>query len=263
MPIALGFIIAVFIALTGVGAGSLTTPLLILLLGMPAKECVGTALIFGAVVKLVTVPTYMARGQINKRALLYMLGAGLPGVLGGALLLRDLSTQLIEAIIGLTIVAMSLMNLFRFGNVTRHDRTPWLAAVGLPIGVEMGISSAGAGAIGALALMSLTTMGPAEVVGTGLSFGLGLSIVGGGIHAALGGVNTAVLWKLLFGGVPGAIAGSYLAGRLPSQKLRFALCLALVVIGAQLSWKSLADYRASSVAAASSGAAESGQPVKK
>ncbi len=52
MEIALGFIIAVFIALTGVGAGSLTTPLLILLLGLPAKECVGTALIFGTVVKV-------------------------------------------------------------------------------------------------------------------------------------------------------------------------------------------------------------------
>src|SRR5579863_8870407 len=101
MPIALGFVISVFIALTGVGAGSLTTPLLILLLGMPAKECVGTAPIFGAVVKVVSLPTYMARGQINKRALMYMLGAGFPGVLGGALLLRDLSTQLIEAIIGL------------------------------------------------------------------------------------------------------------------------------------------------------------------
>jgi uncharacterized protein len=263
MPILLGFIIAVFIALTGVGAGSLTTPLLILLLGMPAKECVGTALIFGAVVKLVTVPTYMARGQINKRALLYMVGTGLPGVLGGALLLHSVPTTLITGILGVTIVVTASINLFRFGQVTRRDRTPWLAAVGFPIGVEMGFSSAGAGAIGALALMGLTTMGSAEVVGTDLSFGLGLSIVGGGIHAALGSVNTAVLWKLLFGGVPGAIAGSYLAGRLPSKKLRFALCLALVVIGAQLTWKSLADYRASSVAAASSGAAEAGQSVKK
>ena len=53
MEIALGFVISVFIALTGVGAGSLTTPLLILLLGMPAKQCVGTALIFGAVVKII------------------------------------------------------------------------------------------------------------------------------------------------------------------------------------------------------------------
>lgn len=258
MPIALGFVISVFIALTGVGAGSLTTPLLILLLGMPPKQCVGTALIFGAVVKLVTVPTYMRRGQINKRALLYMLGTGLPGVLGGALLLRNVPTQLIGAILGLTIVTMALINLFRFGRVTPHDRTPWLAAIGFPIGVEMGFSSAGAGAIGALALMSLTTMNSAEVVGTDLSFGLGLSLVGGGINAALGSVNLPVMWKLIAGGIPGAIAGSMLAGRLPSQKLRFALCVGLVVIGAQLSWKSLADYRSGSVAAAASKNAATG-----
>ena len=262
MPIALGFFIAVFIALTGVGAGSLTTPLLILLLGMPARECVGTALIFGAVVKIVTVPTYLARRQINTRALVYMLGTGLPGVLGGALLLHNLPTNLITGILGVTIVVTASINLFRFGQVTRHDRTPWLAAVGLPIGVEMGFSSAGAGAIGALALMGLTTMGPAEVVGTDLSFGLGLSLVGGGIHAALGSVNPGVLWKLLFGGVPGALAGSYLAGRLPSKKLRFALCLALVVIGAQLSWKSLSDFYTSSASAASSGSVTAA-PVKK
>jgi len=250
MAIALGFVIAVFIALTGVGAGSLTTPLLILLLGMPPKECVGTALIFGAAVKIVTVPTYFARGQINMRAFLYMVGTGIPGVLGGALLLHNLPTNLITGILGVTIVLTASVNLLRFGHVTRHDRAPWLAAVGLPIGVEMGFSSAGAGAIGALAIMGLTTMGTAEVVGTDLSFGLVLSLVGGGIHAALGSLNAGVLWKLLFGGIPGAIAGSYLAGRLPSKKLRFALCLALVVIGAQLSWKSLSDYRSATVSAA-------------
>ena len=65
-----------------------------------------------------------------------------------------------------------------------------LAAVGLPVGLEMGFSSAGAGAIGALALMGLTTLTPAAVVGTDLAFGLGLSLVGGGIHAALGSVKT-------------------------------------------------------------------------
>jgi len=59
MEFALGFVIAVAIALTGVGAGSLTTPLLILLLGIPAKESVGTALIFGAVVKVLTAPVYL------------------------------------------------------------------------------------------------------------------------------------------------------------------------------------------------------------
>jgi uncharacterized membrane protein YfcA len=242
MEIALGFVISVFIALTGVGAGSLTTPLLILLLGMPATEVVGTALIFGAAVKVLTVPSYLARKQINYRALGYLLATGVPGVLGGALLLHNIPMKLMTGLVGLTIMSIALLNLFRFAHVARHDRTPWLAAIGLPIGVEMGFSSAGAGAIGALALMSLTTLSPAEIVGTDLAFGLGLSLIGGGIHAAMGSVNTAVLWKLLVGGAAGALVGSYLSAHLPSKKLRFALCVALVIIGAQLSWKSFSEY---------------------
>lgn len=251
MEIALGFVIAVFIALTGVGAGSLTTPLLILLLGLPAKECVGTALIFGSVVKILTVPTYMARRQVNWRAFSYMVGTGLPGVLAGAFLLSKVPTMLVTGLVGLTIVSIAALNLFRFGNVVRHDRTRWLAAIGFPIGIEMGFSSAGAGAVGALALMSLTKLAPAEIVGTDLAFGLALSVVGGGIHAALGSINTAVLWKLLIGGSVGALVGSSMAAHLPSKKLRFALCVALVVIGTQLSYKSFSEMYASSVAAAS------------
>jgi hypothetical protein len=109
----------------------------------------------------------------------------------------------------------------------------------------MGFSSAGAGAIGALALMGLTTLAPSAIVGTDLCFGLALSAIGGVIHAGLGDVNTAVLWKLLVGGSLGAFAGSSLAAHLPSKKLRFALCVALVYIGGQLSWKSFSDMRVS------------------
>jgi uncharacterized membrane protein YfcA len=255
MEFALGFIIAVFIALTGVGAGSLTTPLLILLLGLPAKQCVGTALIFGTVVKVLTVPAYISRGQVNWRVFGYMTAFGIPGVIGGAFLLSRVPSTLVTGLVGLTIASIALVNLFRFGQVVRHNRVKWLSPIGLLIGTEMGFSSAGAGAIGALAMMSLTTLSTAEIVGTDLSFGLALSAVGGLIHAGLGDVNTAVLWKLLVGGVAGAFAGSALASHLPSKKLRFALCLALVYIGAQLSWTSFSKMYAGSVSAAGPSAA--------
>jgi len=81
-------------------------------------------------------------------------------------------------------------------------------------------------------------------VGTDLSFGLVLSLVGGGIHAALGDLNTPVLLKLLIGGAVGALAGGMLASKLPSKKLRFVLCLALVVLGGNLGWKGWTDFRA-------------------
>jgi uncharacterized membrane protein YfcA len=228
MEIALGFIIAIFIALTGVGAGSMTTPLLILLIGMPTKQAVGTALIFGA--------------AVDWRAFGFLLATGLPGVLIGTLLLQNFKSDLLTAFVGFTIVSIATINLFRFSNITRNDRTPWLAAVALPIGIEVGFSSAGAGALGALCLMNMTTMVPAAVVGTDLSFGLVLSTVGGGIHAALGDLNTPVLIKLLIGGAAGALSGGLLASRLPSKKLRLALCVALVLLGGNLCWKGLSDY---------------------
>jgi len=95
MAYALGFIIAVAIGLTGVGAGTLTTPLLILALGVPARIAVGTSLIFGAVVKIITSPVYMARGQVDWRTLSYMLCGGVPGVLIGVFMLRGVDGKMI------------------------------------------------------------------------------------------------------------------------------------------------------------------------
>ncbi len=240
MEIALGFIIAVTIALTGVGAGALTTPLLILLLGLPAKECVGTALIFGAIVKAVAVPVYWARRKVNWRALAYLVGGGLPGVLAGSLLLHNVQVNWVLAVVGFTVMLVALVNLFHFRERVGSDRPRWLGLIALPIGAEVGFSSAGAGALGALALMSLTKLEAAEIVGTDLAFGLALSIVGGGIHAVLGAINVAVLIKLSIGGVAGAIVGTMLASRVPSRQLRFALSIVLVFLGAQLCWKGFA-----------------------
>jgi uncharacterized membrane protein YfcA len=249
VEIVLGFVISVFIGLTGVGAGSMTTPLLILLAGMAPAEAVGTALIFGAVVKIITTPLYIARREVDWKALAFLLATGLPGVLAGSLLFRGFRSSVMTVVVGATIVSIALLNLFRFSNVTRHDRKPWLALAGLPIGAEVGFSSAGAGALGALCLLSLTKLSPAGVVGTDLAFGLVLSLVGGGIHAAMGDLNTAVLIKLLSGGVVGALSGALLSSRLPSQKLRFVLCLMLVALGAQLTYTSAQKVIAENAAA--------------
>src|SRR5258705_13954223 len=114
MEFGLGFVIAIAIALTGVGAGSLTTPLLILLLGVDAKESVGTALIFGAVVKVLTAPVYVLRKQVSGRALALLLAGGLPGVLAGSFLLHGMRTSVMMAVLGFTITVMALLNLLRF-----------------------------------------------------------------------------------------------------------------------------------------------------
>src|SRR5450631_1409900 len=158
----LGFVISIAIGLTGVGAGSLTTPLLILLVGLAPRVAVGSSLIFGFVVKIITAPVYMARRQVNWRTLAYMLAGGIPGVLIGVYLLRGLDAKLITGVIGLTIVIVAVFNLFRPHVEHRRDKARWLALVTLPIGTEVGFSSAGAGALGALLLLTMTNLTAAE-----------------------------------------------------------------------------------------------------
>lgn len=233
----LGFVIAVAIGLTGVGAGTLTTPLLILAVGLPARIAVGTSLIFGAVVKVITSPVYMARRQVDWRTLGIMLAGGVPGVLIGVSVLRGVDGKIITGVIGITIVVVAIFNLFRPTAEHRHDRTKWLALVALPIGTEVGFSSAGAGALGALSLLSMTKLNAAAVVGTDLVFGLVLSLIGGGVNAAMGTLSGPVLLQLLAGGVPGAILGAFLAGRVPSKQLRMGLSGAMALLGANLFYK--------------------------
>jgi hypothetical protein len=106
-----------------------------------------------------------------------------------------------------------------------------------PIGFEVGFSSAGAGALGTIVLMRHTALLPAEVVGTDLAFGLLLSVFAGGIHASMSGVPWAILFKLLLGGVPAVLIGTQLISVVSPRKMRLALCIWLVYIGGQLSWR--------------------------
>jgi uncharacterized protein len=238
----LGFVIALAISLTGVGAGSMTTPLLIVFLGVPPATAVGTALVFGAIVKIASVPLYAIRRQVSFRVLILLLAGGLPGVIAGALLLNRVKHSVYNGVLyfalGTLIVATALFHLYRVfrprpqpGNHDRSRVLPWFA---LPIGAEVGFSSAGAGALGSLLLLGFTPLAAAEVVGTDLCFGLGLSLVGGLIHMAAGNYDTGLLWKLVVGGLIGAFSGSLLAGRIAQRPLRVGLLLALVILGCQL-----------------------------
>jgi uncharacterized membrane protein YfcA len=242
MELLLGFVIALAISLTGVGAGSMTTPLLILLLGASPATAVGTALSFGAVVKLVSVPMYAVRRQVNLRVLSFLLAGGLPGVIAGAFLLDHLKrgpyNGVLYAALGSLIVATAGFHLYRVfrpkprpSQNNRSRLLPWFA---FPIGAEVGFSSAGAGALGSLLLLGFTPLTTAEVVGTDLCFGLGLSFVGGIIQLGAGNYDGALLLKLIAGGLCGAFTGSLLAGRIAQRPLRVGLLVVLILLGCQL-----------------------------
>ena len=248
MTYLIGLIIALFITLTGVGAGTITVPILVLFLGVPAPVAVSIGLMFAAVVKLILVPAQIVRGNVAWRTLGYMLLGGIPGVLIGSLFLKHLITSgsenVINAILGAILVTTATWQiLFSLRPVRQRsevrDRSRWLSWLMFPVGAEVGFSSAGAGALGTLALLSLTPLTAAQVVATDVCFGLVLSLVGGGFHWGFAGSTPAILWPLVAGGLAGGIASVYLAGILPSRPLRAMVCLWLIVIGGQLCWKGL------------------------
>ncbi len=248
MELAIGFLIAFAIAVTGVGAGTITAPILVLFLHVPLPLAVGTALVYSAIVKLIVVPIQMWRKQVVYRAVGYMLLGGLPGVLLGVWLFRRVVARghegILYAALGSIIVITSgwhLYKSFRGKNVpnTQRNHPKWLAILMLPIGAEVGFSSSGAGALGTIALLGLTTLSATQVVGTDLAFGFCLSLIGGGLHLLSQNLDTALLLKLLIGGLFVAIAGSALAPRLPNRKLRLVLTTWLLMIGVQFCYQAV------------------------
>jgi len=242
MQYAIGFIIALFIALTGVGAGTITVPVLVLFLHVPAPIAVGIGLMFATAVKLVLVPAQIARRQVAWRTLALMLIGGLPGVLLGSLLLVRFvsagSQNLVNALLGAILVGTASWQILSFfrpvqRNTAAPDRSrllPWLM---FPVGAEVGFSSAGAGALGSAALLGLTKLEPAQVVGTDIAFGFLISLVGSGAHWFSPASDPQLLIRLIAGGMLGAITGTLVSRSIPRRPLRFALWVWLLVLGGQ------------------------------
>lgn len=246
MDFVIGFMIALVIALTGVGAGVITAPLLILFLHIPVEIAVSTALAYSAIVKLIVVPVQIVRKQINYRVLGFMLAGGLPGVILGSILFKHIaghgSRSLLYFVLGAIILFTSGWHIFRYyqplgiARPTR-ERPRWIGAIMFPIGAEVGFSSSGAGALGTVALLSITSLSASQVVGTDLAFGLAIAAVGTGVHMIGGHYAGTLLLKMAIGGVAGGLFGTGIAPRIPNRHLRLALSLWLMVIGLQFCYQ--------------------------
>lgn len=253
MDVLIGFVIAVVIALTGVGAGVITAPLLILFLHVPIEIAVSTALAYSAAVKLIIVPVQMWRRQVVYRVLGYMLLGGLPGVIIGSLLFKRVAQNgprsTLYAFLGAIIIFSAGWHIYRhfFPAASpassqpgiKKEKPKWISVIMLPIGAEVGFSSSGAGALGTVALLSLTSLTASQVVGTDLTFGLGIALTGTAVHAVGGVYDVALLWKLILGGVLGGVLGSTAAPRIPNRQLRLALSVWLFAIGLEFCYQAM------------------------
>jgi uncharacterized protein len=236
----IGFVIALAVGITGIGGGSFTVPALVLIVGMPAASSVGTAFVFAGVLRLIAAPFYLAGRHIHGRYLWLLIQGAVPGLLLGTLFLHLLSKSggnpAIVLILGVILTASSCITFFsRLQNRSfAHKNSRWLPWLALPIGVEAGFSSAGAGALGTVLLLNYSEMSPPEVVGTDILFGLVLAVIGSLFQWKFGAINSRVLMQILAGGVPGVLIGCLLAKGVPARKLKFVIAAIAIFAGLQL-----------------------------
>jgi uncharacterized protein len=242
MNFLMGFLIAAAIGLTGIGGGSFTVPALVLIVGLPAGEAVGTAFVFAGVLRLIAAPFYLFGRHIHFRYLWLMVQGAVPGLLIGTYVLRLLSDDsgnpVVVILLGLILAISSCISFApRVQNPGfARKNSHWLPWLALPIGVEAGFSSAGAGALGTVLLLNYSEMSPPQVVGTDILFGLVLAVIGSLFHWKFGAINGLVLTQFLSGGIPGVLIGCALARKLAARKLKLAVAAIAIFAGAQLIW---------------------------
>jgi uncharacterized protein len=242
MNFAIGLLIALAVGLTGIGGGSFTVPALVLLVGLSANASVGTAFVFAGVLRLIATPFYLAGRNVHGRYLWLLLQGAVPGLLIGTLLLRLLSggssSPLVVVILGLLLTVSSSITFLPRAQYQAFAKknSGWLPWLALPIGVEAGFSSAGAGALGTVLLLNYSELTPPEVVGTDILFGLVLAVIGSAIQWKFGSSNGHVLAQLLAGGVPGVLIGCVFAKRVPARKLKLVIATIAIFAGLQLVW---------------------------
>ncbi len=249
-----GLLVGAIVGLTGVGGGSIMTPLLITVFGMPAPVAVGTDLACAAVTKAVGSLVHGAAHNIATGIVLRLALGSLPAavitvaVLAAAHLQAQPLERLIRVSVGVALLLSIALLLLRDPLRRWATRSPSIAAarrhrpaatvaVGAMIGAAVALTSLGAGAIGAACLAMLyPELEAVEIAGSDIAHAVPLTAVAAAGHAWLGTIDAALLLALLTGGLPGIVAGSLLARRVPVRALRLILIATLALAA----WRLLA-----------------------
>ena len=244
-----GFVVGVIVGLTGVGGGSLMTPLLVLAFGVAPATAVGTDLLYAAITKAGGIYVHDRQGTIDYR-IAALLGTGsLPTAILTAIALHLIApapgalTALIKLTLGSALLLTAAAILFKNRLAAASPVASWsvrkvsaaTVATGALLGVLVTISSVGAGAVGVAALIFLYPQRSAvRIVGTDIAHAVPLTLVAGLGHASLGTVDLTLLVALLIGSIPGVMLGSSLSKKLPERILRPCLAGLLLLAGAKL-----------------------------
>jgi uncharacterized membrane protein YfcA len=249
-----GFLVGLVVGVTGVGGGSLMTPLLVLVFGVSPATAVGTDLLYASLTKTLGGWVHGRRGTVDWKVVgLLSLGSLPAAVITIAALkylaldekaLRSLVTGVLSVALLMTAAALLLKDWIRT-IARRSDGTVYelhhrylpaaTVATGIVVGALVTISSVGAGVLGTVALLFLyPRMLAVKVVGTDIVHAVPLTAVAGIGHLALGTVDLVLLVSLLLGSLPGIYIGSHLSAKVPEKVLRPLLATMLLIIGTRL-----------------------------
>lgn len=258
MDIQLGYVIAglavgFIVGLTGVGGGSLMTPIL-LHFGISPTNAVGTDLLYAAITKAGGIHVHNKKKNIDWRITGWLALGSLPAA--GLTLIwlhymtADIDTlnQIIKITLGYALVFTAIAILFKrkifdyskkndlwVTRMTRQQQVIATIITGIVLGAVVTITSIGAGALGTVALFMLYPLLPTvRLVGTEIAHAVPLTLVAGMGHAGLGNVDWGLLGNLLIGSLPGIYVGSHLANRVADHWLRPALAIMLAFVGGKL-----------------------------
>lgn len=243
-----GLIIGVFVGVSGVGGGSIMTPVLMLLAGMNPLAAVGTDLLYSVPTKIFGAVLHARQRTLDwgiVRALLY---GGVPGAIAGVLALwflrHNVDPRLLGEIVKRSVAAALMISaaMLIYGIFVSHEEAapqppnvPALCASGAAVGFLVAFTSIGSGAITLpLLLLFSRFTGLRRLVGSDIAFAAFLIPLAAAGHAAIGDVNYRVVAALLAGSLPGVFVGSRLCKNLPEAWLRPAVAMVLVLAGARM-----------------------------
>jgi uncharacterized membrane protein YfcA len=248
-----GLGVGVLIGMTGIGGGSLMTPLLILLFGVQPVTAIGTDLAYGAVTKTVGGVKHLRQKTVDLRLSTWMALGSVPAAIGGVYVLealeRSLGGEFEDTLLTMLAAALLLCGVATLGRalflrrlddkeresaeLTTRSR---IAAVvmGLFVGFVLGITSAGSGALIAVGLILLFRLVPRRVVGTDVFHAAILLWAAAAAHIVAGNVDFALAGTILLGSVPGVWLGSHWSVRVPVASLRTTMAILLIGAGLAL-----------------------------
>jgi uncharacterized protein len=236
-----GLLVGILVGMTGMGGGSLMTPILILVFGFDARVAVGTDILHGAIFKSFGAVRHRMLGTVHARLALWMLAGSAPLSLIGVQIANSMgNTDALQRAVGVALIiggAGFLVKTYVHGHASdapfrlaRRDKLTALA-IGATCGFVVGLTSVGSGTFFGLAMLVLFPLTAYKIVGTDMLHAAMLLWVAGVAYLIHGSVDTHAMAWLLVGSIPGVLIGSHVGVRVPERGLRMALGIVLVLSG--------------------------------